>query len=96
MISDGPGDIVDRQVCLTEERAGAPDAEVQQILLGRCAGDIFEEPVQIGALNIQMIRNHLDIDLVGVVVLDISERLFNIGDLPLLRRDIFPGKLAGE
>ena len=43
-----------------------------------------------------MVRDDLDVDLVGVIVLDIAERLLHISDLFLLGRDIFPRKFAGQ
>ena len=41
-----------------------------------------------------MVCDDLDVDLVGIIVLDIAERLLHICDLFLLGRDVFPGGFA--
>ena len=41
-----------------------------------------------------MVCDDLDVDLVGIIVLDIAERLLHISNLFLLGRDVFPGEFA--
>ena len=92
----GSGDIADRQVCFPQKTAGPADPVVQKIFLGRSSGNVFKEPVKIGAFNIQIIGDHMDIYFMGVIIFNIPEGFFHIGDLLFLGRNIGPGKLAGQ
>ena len=65
----GSGDIADRQVCFPQKTAGPADPVVQKIFLGRSSGNVFKEPVKIGAFNIQIIGDHMDIYFMGVIIL---------------------------
>ena len=96
VISYRPGYIADRQSCFLQKCTGTPDPVIQKILLGRAAGDILKEAVQIGSFDIQMIRNHLNINRVSVIIFNIAQRLFYITDFLFFRRNIGPGKLAGK
>ena len=78
IIAHGPGDIAYGKGGLPQERAGPPDAAVQQIFLRRGSGDVLEQPVQIGALNAQIVRNHLDVHGVGIIIFNITEGFLHV------------------
>ena len=96
VISHRPGYITDRQIGFLQKRTGPPDPVIQQIFLRRAAGDILKEAVQVGPLNIQVIRNYLDINGVGIIVFNIAQRFLYVTDFLFLRRNIGSGKFAGQ
>lgn len=96
VISHRPGYITDRQIGFLQKRTGPPDPVIQQIFLRRAAGDILKEAVQVGPLNIQVIRNYLDINRVGIIVFNIAQRFLYVADFLFLRRNIGSGKFAGQ
>ena len=96
VISHRPGYITDRQIGFLQKRTGPPDPVIQQIFLRRAAGDILKEAVQVGPLNIQVIRNYLDINGVGIIVFNIAQRFLYVADFLFLRRNIGSGKFAGQ
>ena len=96
IVAYGSGDIADGKVRFLQKAAGPADPVVQKILLGRRTGDIFEKPVKISSFNTQIIGDHLDIYGVGVVVFNIPEGFFHIGDLFSLAVTYFLGNLLAR
>lgn len=96
LISHRPGNIIDRKICIFEQGTGLPDTVIQEILLGRSTGNGFEKTIEIGALNIQMISDNLNVDSSVIIVFNISESLLHIGDFFLFGRDVFSWKFISQ
>ncbi len=95
-ITDRQGDDGDRQVGLQQQIARFPDAQVQKIFLKGRSGGGFEDPVQVGAVQLQIIGDGSDGDALSIAGFQTAERFLDIDGLLFLDTDLLLWEFAHQ